>query len=231
MLSIREQVVHVMSRKGMLHLALSIDEAMRLIMPTVYLCIVFLLILGGVYRGGNVAMLAGIAAAMGLALTLFSYISIFRKLQKRTKTRRKILRELIGLDASTPGADVKLKTAFNIFDKDRSGRIDRKEMSLLLRCINPKLSKKKVQQMVDETGMVDDIGLDDFLEQMKLCSATADAMADGSGRRFRTIVERTILLRKASSSGGLKVSSTSRDTSSSTVELGVPVGHTTATEV
>jgi len=132
-------------------------------------------------------LIVGLAALMFLIMMLLSYAIIIHKMQQLMQHRRRALQELVGLDAGAPGADQKLRSAFNIFDRDRSGTIDRRELYLLLQSVNPKLSKKELREMVDELGIIEDIGLDDFLEQMKIWASAAKAKdKERSNRRARS---------------------------------------------
>lgn len=137
-------VVHQYVRAGKKTKALAIDGVVRVMLPIMYLMVVlFLLIYALVNLGSGIAFLL----VMSTVLFIISRLWFLAQYKWMTRARTKVLTTLQTTD--DPDQRIKLlKTAFEMLDEDKSGSLETAEAVVMMRSLDPKLSKKEATALV-----------------------------------------------------------------------------------
>jgi len=150
---------------------------MRVVLPVIYLLVIgFLMawvVSGSWWRPFLLVFVVG-GAVLGPA-AVYAYTRSFRRL---TRERRMIMLRLAETAPGQAGPagprgdddpeaneerEGLARRAFELFDEDRSGSLERMETARMLRAINPRLSRKQAFRRIDAVAR-DHFTFDDFVE-------------------------------------------------------------------
>ena len=140
--------VHQLIREKHTKKATAIDKVCRALLPLIYVnCIAFLLTWANTANAGlsSLVLIFG-----GLALGPTSYMAFTWQYRKLTRERRAVMRQLRVHPADDEARTKLVHRAFDLFDEDNSGSLEKGETAEMLRAINPKLSKSQAHRRVEE---------------------------------------------------------------------------------
>ena len=149
-------------------LALEIDGVFRKLLPfALYPC----LVLGWVFKGLNNTALFFIATVGGmLFFTTLGILYTYRNFQKTKATRARVISDLRNLklgekegaaDLDDESTTLVMQRAFNTFDLDKSKKLEKREVRLILDAMYPNLTRKQAHKAMSAVKE-DEIPFEDF---------------------------------------------------------------------
>lgn len=200
-------LIHSLLRFDRAVLAVSIDAVFRKLMPMcVYPCI-----MTSAFLAGNNQFIIAIAVSVG-GISIFSglgalqaYNRIRLIAQKRKNAIKKLLKCQIDEEAfDEDEKQALMQNAFNVFDLDNSGQLDRKEMRLILNTMYPKMRGKHQLAAMKAVGS-DEVSFEDFHEAVTTWNKIAgQAPPEAVKRSGSSIMDRFRRKKPEVKSKGLK---------------------------
>lgn len=152
-------LVHQYVRAGKKVKALAIDGVMRVMLPIMYLTTVFSLLIFALSSFGTAITFLLI---VGAVLFILSRLMFFARYRQATKARTKVLTTLTKTENAEERMTL-LRKAFDLLDEDHSGTLETAEAVVMMRSLDPKLSKKQAAKLVKDADQ-DGFTFEEFVE-------------------------------------------------------------------
>jgi len=187
--------VHAMIRLDKTVLALEIDGVFRKMLPfALYPC----LVIGWVFKGLDLTILWMIFSFGGSVICIgMGFLYSHQNFRRTQLKREKVIKDLKGLHLEEKRAAMDdeqttktMRAAFDCFDLDKSRKLEKREVRLILGAMYPSLSRKQALQAMSAVKE-DEIPFEDFAEVVETWhSIKHDAELAAPPRKRVTLLER-----------------------------------------